>query len=171
MWWPSCRFVHCVPGGSAFSGEYVVFWHLELISVYFCLVSLWIEVGPRVPIRSSVCPQVKIKLEPNWSLMNILWATSSTSSCNFPVCSLHLSGPHPSRKLCCFDQWTRLPRLWLATHGSLKSLKVSFLLKWLSALHTTTCESRVSFLICLWLSPNAYLPHPLRSICNLCLAS
>lgn len=37
-------------------------WYLgvwQLISVFLCLVTLWIEVGPEVPIRLQFAPQLK----------------------------------------------------------------------------------------------------------------
>lgn len=89
--------MHYVPGGSAFSGDYVVFCHQEPITVFLCPVTPWIEVDPRFSnqaLQFTPTPPVsKRKLEPN--LAKALWATSSTSSCNLPVCSQHLSGAPP----------------------------------------------------------------------------
>lgn len=47
------NFVHCVPGGSLFSGEYVnygIWSRVFFLFVFFMSVRLWIEVGPQVKI-------------------------------------------------------------------------------------------------------------------------
>lgn len=98
--------------------------------------------------QTSVRPPAQTKLEPNSSSFSILWATSSTSSCSFPVCSLHLFGPpHPRpQKLCPLWSVNISSSSLACCSWALKSLKISSL-KWLSALRTTR-ESRVPLLIC-----------------------
>lgn len=79
--------LHCFPGGSAFSGEYVVFWHLELMSVFLCLVPLWIEVDPEVLITPPISPssnQTSTKLMLNKHLLgNFILSYRSLSALCF----------------------------------------------------------------------------------------
>lgn len=130
-------FAYYVPGGSAFSGEYVVFCHQELISVFFlCSVTLWIEVDPQVLIRpSDLLPHVKIQ---TWSKLD------KYSTGNFIHVQLQPPCLLPASVWCPTPPWTLWPlwsviKLLLAANEVLKNLlKICTLPRWLSALRTWT---------------------------------
>lgn len=103
--------VHCVPGGSSFSGEYVVFWIWNW-SVCFCV--------PRNPLDRS-WPWAPPPHYSNWTgvkliLNKLLVGNFIHVQLSLPVCSLHLFGP-PPKSFVPFDRWTFLPYLWLAANG------------------------------------------------------
>lgn len=134
--------MHCVPGGSLFSGEYDNYgiWS----HVFLCLYASGQKLALRLKSDLLVFPnhQIKINQEDN---EKILWATSSTYNCNLLVCSLHLSGaPFLYKALTALINEHTFLVFGLLLLSS--EIQQTLLLKWHYALHVKTHEGKVSFL-------------------------